>query len=73
MIMLEKDKLTIVIEGGLMPERWLDTVNELLDLFYCKSEEYLSNHQNVLLLLQEMMPDCKQAKALAGVMPEKEE
>lgn len=70
MVVFEKEQLTIVIKDFDIAERWKDTVCELLDLLYCKDEDFTQNHQNVLLLLEELMPDWKQVKAMIGVTPE---
>lgn len=70
MVVFEKEQLTIVIKDFDIAERWKDTVCELLDLLYCKDEDFTQRHQNILLLLEELMPDCRQVKAMTGVKPE---
>lgn len=70
MVIFEKIQLTIVIKDFDIAERWKDTVCELLDLLYCKDEDFTQRHQNILLLLEELMPDCRQVKAMTGVKPE---
>lgn len=70
MIIFEKEQLTIIIKDADIAERWVNMVDELLDLLYCKNEDFIRQHQNVLLLLQELMPDWKQTKAMIDVKPE---
>lgn len=69
MITLEKDCLTITIKDQYAADRWVDTVQELIDVLVCKDEDFTQNHPNVLFLLQEMMPDLLQVKAMYGVKP----
>lgn len=70
MVIFEKKQLTIVIKDTDIAERWKDTVYELLDLLYCKDEDFTQRHQNVLLLLEELMPDCRQVKAMMDIKPD---
>lgn len=72
MIKLESTKLTIEIPGSAV-DNWTEIISDLLDLLYCQDQNYISHHQGILLLLQHMMPDHKQVKAMQDIAPEKKE
>lgn len=73
MVTIEKNRLTIVINEFCAAETYTDIVSELLDLLQCKDENFTQQYNNVLLLLQALVPCEKQVKAMHGVVPEAED
>lgn len=67
MIHIEDNKLTITVERSFVEEFYVDMVVEMIDIMYCKDDDFTQNHKNLLLLLEAMMPDYKQIKAMRGV------
>ncbi|MFR9545334.1 MAG: hypothetical protein SNJ29_07125 [Rikenellaceae bacterium] len=76
MIHLEKDKLTITITGHCMVETYTTTVIQLIgllrtqDVNMCNTPDH---YYAVLDLIEAMMPDWQQAKAMIDVKADEEE
>lgn len=64
MVTLEKKRITIVIDGFGAAEMYTNIVGELLDLLYCKDENFIQQHKTILLLLEYMMPTSGQVKLM---------
>lgn len=73
MVIIEKRRLTIMIDEFCAAETYTDIIRELLDLLQCKDENFTQQHKNVLLLLENMMLDEKQVEAVYSVLPEMKE
>lgn len=50
MIIFEKEQLTIVIKDADIAGRWVNMVDELLDLLYCKNEDFIRQHQKCSII-----------------------
>lgn len=67
MIYIEKDKLTITVEKPFIEDYYANTIVELIDLIYSQDDSIAQNHRYVLQLIESMMPDYKQIKAMRGI------
>ena len=72
MVIIDNDRITIVVQEIMPAEVWHDMVNDLLDLLYCESDDFSLKHRATINLLQNMMPTIEQAKAMCGVEPNRE-
>ncbi len=69
MIHIESKKLTITIEGPFIEETYTDIVTQLIDLLQLQNPEMVpqDNYFAVYSLLNALMPDYKQIKAINGI------
>lgn len=70
MIHIEENKLTITIKRSFVEEFYVDMIGEMIDIMYCKDDNFTQSHRNILTLLEAMMPDYQQIKAMRGVKAE---
>lgn len=69
MIHIEKGKLTITIMAYGIEEAYADTVTQLVDLLQLQNPDLVpkDNYYAVYNLLNALMPDWQQVKAMIGV------
>lgn len=67
MIRIEENKLTITIKTSFIEEFYVDMIVEMIDIMYCKDEDFTQSHKNLFILLEAMMPDYKQIKAMRDI------